>query len=288
MAAAGNTSNQVKFMQLMGLVDDDDNISISQPPTDFPVEDEQLLLLQTAIDHTYYPPHARRGKCDGHYTYDQLISCVPTDGTEPQQCKCIAHRALFSGTLSERQMDDLKDLIRSPARIASLDEGNEFILALLRRLIHLFKMPYLKVSAAGRGQGVSYVLLHQGKKYCFAGYPDFVRYQDDYGAQRILILTGEIQSTRDADTQNSIYGVGSLLNRLSEDSTPIICITIFKRKYASLALARLDREGCKPNNAVGAVSLKYVVSPVPIDLLSDMKTFAYRLFTLLKVNIPGQ
>ena len=52
-----------------------------------------------------------------------------------------------------------------------------------------------------------------------------------------------------------------------------------KRKYALLALARLDR-GCRPNNVVGAVSLKYVVSPMPIDLLSDMKTFAYRLFTL--------
>ena len=60
VAAVGNTSNQVKFMQLMGLVDDDDNISISQPPTDFPVEDEQLLLLQTAIDHTYYPQHRQR------------------------------------------------------------------------------------------------------------------------------------------------------------------------------------------------------------------------------------
>ena len=143
-----------------------------------------------------------------------------------------AHRALFSGTLSEQQMDDLKDLIRNPARMASLDEGNEFILALLRRLVHLFKMPYFKVSAAGRGQGVSYMLLHQGKKYCFAGYSDFVRYQDDYDAQRILIFNGEIQSTSDADTQNSIYGVGSLLNCLPEDSTPIICITIFKRKYA--------------------------------------------------------
>ena len=133
MAAAGNTSNQVKFMQLMGLVDDDDNISISQPPTDFPVEDEQLLLLQTAIDHTYYPQHGQRGKCEDCYTYDQLISCVPTDGTEPQQCKCIAHRALFSGTLSEQQVDDVKDLIRSPAKMASLDEGNEFILCIIEK-----------------------------------------------------------------------------------------------------------------------------------------------------------
>ena len=97
-------------------------------------------------------------------------------------------------------------------------------------------------------------------------------YQDDYGAQRILISTGEIQSTSDPDAQNSIYGVGLLLNHSPEDSTPIICITIFERKYALLALARLDRDGSKPINAVGVVSLKYVVSPMPINLLSSVLT----------------
>ena len=124
------------------------------------------------------------------------------------------------------------------------------------------------------------------------GYPDFVAFKDDYGAQRILIGTGEIQSMSDLDTQNSIYAVGSLLNHMpAGHNAPIICITVFKRKFCTLALARLNKEQASVPNSVGTVSLKYFVSPSPIDLLSDLKIFVYRLYILLKlmlydVNIP--
>ena len=133
--------------------------------------------------------------------------------------------------------------------------------------------------------GVSYVLLHKNKWYPFAGYPDFVAFKDDYGALRIPICTGEVQSTSDLDMQNSIYAVDSLLKHCApEDNSPIIYLTVFKRKYCTLAIARLSREKCKPNT-IGTVSQKYFISPSPIDLLNDLKTFASRLYTLLKAQI---
>ena len=65
--------------------------------------------------------------------------------------------------------------------IRALNEGDEFVIALLKRLIHLFGMLDIRVSPAGRCQGVSYVLLHKNKRYHFARHPDFVMYKDDFG-----------------------------------------------------------------------------------------------------------
>ena len=173
MAAAGDCSNQVKFMQIMGLVGEDATVSEGQehaPP--FPVDDEQLKLLQTAMDHNLDPYYQVRGTCDGYCTPDQLDECI--SGSEPQQCQCSAHAALFSGTLTDDQMEDFKDLIISPSRIRNLEKGNFFVLALLRRLVYLFRMPGVRVSAAGRSNGVNYISVHRNKSYSFRGYPDFV------------------------------------------------------------------------------------------------------------------
>ena len=178
------------------------------------------------------------------YTFDEFGVRVQVgrDATEPQQCQCLAHTALFDSDLSEDKWEDLKSLIRSPHMIHTLDEGNEFVIALLKRLIHLFGMLDIRVSPAGRGQGVSYVLLHKNKRYHFAGHPDFVMYKDNFGVQRIIICTGEVQSTSDPDTQNSIYAIGTMLpDRSDEDTTPVLCIMLFKGKYCTLALARLNR-----------------------------------------------
>ena len=71
--------------------------------------------------------------------------------------------------------------------ICTLNEDNEFVIALLRRLIHLFGMD-VRVSPAGRGQGVTYVVLHKNSRYPFAGHPDFVMYKDDFGPQPITNL----------------------------------------------------------------------------------------------------
>ena len=281
-AAASNFHNQVTFMELMGLVDSDTVISETlERTTPFPVDDEEVRILETALSHRFYEEYRKRGICDGHFTDDQRVRC--TLGTLTP-CQCISHQCLRSTLQSENYKDDLKALIRSPDYISSSDEGVGMMLALLRRLVHLFNMPYIKVSEGGRSNGVSYILLHKEKKYSFRGFPDFVAHVDDVDAERILISTGEIQSTGDPDTQNSIYGVGSLLKRDEDDNRPIVCITLFKRKYATLSVARLERVEGQPGDVVGKVSLKYVVSPSPIDLIHDLHIFAKRLYYLLKYN----
>ena len=69
MATAGNHSNQVTVMQIMGLVGEDAAVSEGQehachaPP--FPVDDEQLKLLQTVM-HDLHPCYQLRGTCDGY------------------------------------------------------------------------------------------------------------------------------------------------------------------------------------------------------------------------------
>lgn len=63
--------------------------------------------------------------------------------------------------------------------------------------------------------------------------------------------------------------------------TAATSIMLFKGKYCTLALARLNREERVPQ-AVGTVSVKYFISPSPIDLRVDLKTFAVRLYTVLK------
>ena len=100
VAAAGDRSNQVEFMHIVGLVGDDATVSEGQehaPP--FPMDDELLKLLQIVMDHDLHPRYQVRGTCDGYYTPDQLDECIR--GSEPQQCQCSAHAALFSGTLTD-------------------------------------------------------------------------------------------------------------------------------------------------------------------------------------------
>ena len=49
---------------------------------------------------------------------------------------------------------------------------------------------------------------------------------------------------------------------------PILCLSIFKNKTAQLSVARLreDETVERHQNVVGAVTLRYVVSPSPMDL----------------------
>lgn len=66
---------------------------------------------------------------------------------------------------------------------------------------------------------MTYVLAFPAKVYIMIkvyvvqsyGHSDYVVHQDDVNVERILVATGEIQSMSDPDTQNSIYGIGSLL-----------------------------------------------------------------------------
>ena len=217
-----------------------------------------------------------------YYTREQFLARVPGNGGDAEQCNCMAHSAVFSTEYPSDVVADLKDLIRTPPEIMTQDVGIRFIMALLQRLFHYFDMGTLEVAPAGYSYDVSYVLLHKQKRYHFFGHPDFVILEDCYGARQILISTGEIQSTSDPDMQNSTYAVGSFLTRRTrQDTKPIICVNLFKEKWCSLAIARMDR-GSGPPNSVGKVSLKYYISPSPINLKRNLRTFANRLYCLLK------
>ena len=192
ITAASKPTNEQVFMHLMGLVNSDDAISVSDPVAGCPTWGKQLHLLQVAISHDYYPQYVRIGRCDGYYVREEFDVKVPSNGSEPRQCLCTVHSSLFSGDLLDQQQEDFKSLIRSPLFIGTLDQGNKFILALLMGLLHLFNMIKVRVCAAGPGNGVSYILLHKNKRYPFAGYPDFVGYKDDFGAHRILIYRQQL------------------------------------------------------------------------------------------------
>ena len=72
----------------------------------------------------------------------------------------MAYAALFDGNLLGYKRGECFKFDTEPHIIHTLDEGNELMIALLKRLIHSFEMSELRVYSARRGQGVSHVLLH--------------------------------------------------------------------------------------------------------------------------------
>ena len=117
-------------------------------------------------------------------------------------------------------------------------------------------------------------------KTVFRSRPDFVLLKADVGAGQFLVSTGEKQSTNHPDVQNSIYAVGS---PLESNGRPIVCVTMLKSKHAQLSVAKISSLSHATEPVVGAVSLKYIVSPAPMDLstLDGMNTFSTRLFHVI-------
>ena len=89
------------------------------------------------------------------------------------------------------------------------------------------------------------------------------------GACRIVVPIGEIESTNNLDVQNLTYGIGSLFHE--DASSPIVCITVLN---PGTGKAKRTCTARNPTRAdiVGAVQLKYYISPSPINLTDDMET----------------
>ena len=151
---------------------------------------------------TTTPQFAHGRQCDGYFTKEQFLARVPENG-DAEQCNCMAHSTVFSTQYPSDILVDLKDLIRTPPEITPQDVSIRFIMALLC-LFQYFDIGTLEVTPAGYAY-VSYVLLNKYKRYHFSRHADYVILEDYYGARQILISTGEIQSTSDPDTPNSIY-----------------------------------------------------------------------------------
>ena len=64
-----------------------------------------------------------------------------------------------------------------------------------------------------------------------------------------------------------MYAVGSLLHTYG--AKPILCLTIFKDKLSVARLMQSDYEHDNSEAVAGAVSLKYVISPSPMNLKTE-------------------
>ena len=214
-------------MKLMGFTDE-------LVPEDIPcpVADETLDILTCAASHKYFKSLRKDGVSDGFVHRDKeddLVQKVACGSYE--QCNCSAHHKLLDPSLNVYDREELIELIRSPSKLCQTTE-NAFTVCLLTQLFKAMNLPKLKVKTSGTVDGISYVLLCNGKEYniMFRGMPDFV-HQEQFGAGRILVGTGEIQLTRHPDVQNAIYGIGHLLNNFLhfEVRQPVVCITILKK-----------------------------------------------------------
>ena len=198
----------------------------------------KLDILACAASHKYFKSLWKDGVSDGFVHKDKeddLVQKVACGSYE--QCNCSAHCKLLDPSLNEYDRDELEEIIRSPSKLCPAT-GNAFAVCLLKQLFKAMNLPKLKLKTSGTVDGVSYVLLCNGKEYKFSGMPDFVVHQERFGAGRILVGTGEIQSTRHPDVQNSIYGIGHLLNNFLhfEAQQPVVCITLFQKKMQHLQL----------------------------------------------------
>ena len=139
-------------------------------------------------------------------------------------------------------------------------------------------VPEFKPYITGRIDKVSYTLFKNDVKYHFRGVPDFLIHKDGVGAARVLVAIGEAQSMNRPDVQNAIYSIGKRLS----NKGPLLCVTLFKRKVATLSIARLTPSAA-PDSTRGSVTLKYVVSLAPIDLTTTkgVMTFSTRLYNCL-------
>ena len=278
-AGVGLESNQLVFMKLMGLTDPESAQCECSGPAEWKclLSQEAAEILVTASRHLFFENIQREGYNDGLLFDDHLSVAVGVQAEQVPQCQCVAHECLKQD-LSDSEADDLKTIIRS-ATLKSVDAGSNYACALLRRLFTYMGMGRFKAERSGGDFGVSYLLMCDNKRYCFRGFPDFIIHKEDIGAGRILVCTGEIQSTNNPALQNSIYGIGS------HGSRPILCLTIFKNKMAQLLVARLSTTQLQLENETvqGAVSLKYVVNPSPLDLktVEGVQSLATRLYYML-------
>ena len=164
---------------------------------------------------------------------------VEVPAEQVAQCDYAAHRRLLEGTLSNEEKMEMKAIICGAANLrSSADACCNFSCAILQRLMRLMGLPCI-AERSGDEYVVSYVLHVNEERYHFRRYPDYILEKEDVGVGRILVATGEIQSTRNPTVQNSIYGVGNLLQ---SGGRPILCIMLLKSRCVQLSIARLHSD----------------------------------------------
>ena len=273
-AGAGIKSNQLTFMKLFGLVDGGaQDHECDENEWTCPLPESTAELLAIAADHRFFEQLYQPQATDGLVLLARANEWFGVQD-KSYMCSCVAHQALQRMEVTNPLLDSLKDIIRSP-EVLDVVTGYAYAVALLKYLFYSMGLPQFRATETRRIEEVSYSLLKNDKKYSFRGVPDYMVVKSAAGADQILVATGEVQSTNLPAVQNSIYGIGKLLETVPYGRTPVLCITLLKTKMAVLSMARWG-EG-------GSVSLKFVVSHLPIDLTTPagIQLFAARLYNCL-------
>ena len=143
-----------------------------------------------------------------------------------EQCGCVAHQELQKAGNHEYKRQ-LRQLLQTMAPLQNI----AFAVALVHILLgHLGRTDFV-AQRSGFMDGVSYVLMYDDTEYTFKGYPDFtVHFESDTNSNRILVVMGEVQSTREPATQNAIYAVCTL------SRTPLkqlLVLTLLKKQVGN-------------------------------------------------------
>lgn len=162
------------------------------------------------------PSVYKGGVSDGFYhggMESLALQCLFEKGIY-KQCDCSAHKQIMES--GNPGTEPIIDLIRTPPLLNSVT-GIDFALALLNIIFEKTGLQPFIVFRTGNVDGVSYTLLCEDKECEFRGEPDL------FGAGRILVGSGEVQSARQVSAD-----VGMLLNNFKEKFNyhPILCITI--------------------------------------------------------------
>lgn len=288
VAAASNCHNQDDFMRLMGITDSQVETPAGNWPN--PLSEAQAQLLATANSHS----HSSKLECidvtDGLYIPSELDTMIAArDEGRNVLCGCNAHAELTAEG-DKNLKRHLRQLIRTEKPL-NRDTGTNFALALLELLLMFMGHRNLVVQQSGYVDGVSYVLWCEEGEF---NYPDFsVHREGDFMANRILVVMGEVQLTKEPSIQNAIYAVGNLPKTSGK---ALLVLTLYKSKTATLAIARMREASSQPSSqpsspssspppsAVGIVTLKYYSSPHPMDLctikgVTDLAEKLHHYFT---------
>ena len=140
-----------------------------------------------------------------------------------------------------------------------------YAVTLLRQLFRAINLPTFRPMTTGG------VLWCGTQEYCFRGIPEFVVHKHVQRRPHVGVY-------RCDPVHQSIYGIDALLTTFECDApdSSIVCITLFKKKSATLYVARVTQEvDSAVDNVAGSMTLKYIV----LDNTTSLKYFALHMFT---------
>ena len=99
-------------MSLIGITDERRPTETDSSDWPCPISADELDVLTAASNHQFFKQLVREGKADGYIHADKIVGALCSGKTK--QCDCVAHQKLCDLSTSEADLEDLKQLIRTP------------------------------------------------------------------------------------------------------------------------------------------------------------------------------